>query len=284
MPTKTTQITPTTVTKPLSDFQTIGYNTYLYTAESYKPPETPLVLIFAWNAAAAKHIAKYTVAYKQLIRNGRFLLIRCDTRDMYRKAKTYERLLTPALNVVKEHVKLGGKVLCHSFSNGGANQLAEFAKAWKRREGTLMPMRAQIVDSAPGKGGWLRSHAAIMYSLPQTLLWRWFGWLAIHLMIASIFAYNKVTGAEHKFLVLWRELNDPTIFDARTPRVYLYSKVDKMVGDDEVEEHADAAIAMGRDVVKVRFENSPHAGHVREDEGKYWGAVMGAWKRGPASE
>jgi hypothetical protein len=281
---ESSKITPTTVAKPLSDFQILGHNTYLYTAESYEPTRAPLVLIFAWNAAAAKHIAKYTVAYKRLFPNGRFLLIQCNTRDMYRKAKTYEKLLRPAMDVVKEHVKLGGEVLCHSFSNGGANQLAEFAKGWKRREGTSMPMRAQIMDSSPGKGEWVRSHAAIMFSLPQTFVWQWFGWLAVHLMIACIFTYDKVTGTEHKFFVMCRELNDPTLFDMRTPRVYLYSKADQMVGDDEVDEHADAAIAMGRDVVKVRFENSPHAGHVREDESKYWGAVMDAWKRGSRSK
>ena len=147
---KTTNITPTSVSRPLSDFKSIGHNTSLYTPHTYDPPTSPLILFFAWNAAAGKHIAKYTIAYQSLFPDARILLIRCNTGDMYRFSRTYAKLLTPALDIVKSHTKLGGEVLCHSFSNGGANQLVEFAKAWRHREGMLMPMRAQILDSSPG--------------------------------------------------------------------------------------------------------------------------------------
>lgn len=273
--------TTAVVPKPLSDFQKIGYNTYLHTAETYDAQKAPLILLFAWNAAAAKHIAKYTIAYQQLFPSGRIVLIRCDTPDMFRWAETYRKLLAPAMDVVKEHTKSGGEVLCHSFSNGGGNQVVEFAKAWSGREGSLMPMRAQILDSSPGKGGWKRSHAAITTSLPRTFVWRIFGSALVYLLLVGVFLFNKLTGRENKMVVMCRQLNDPTIFDMRAPRVYLYSKADQMVGYDEVEEHADAAAAKGWDVAKIRFENSAHAGHVRENEGLYWGGIMTAWKRGP---
>jgi hypothetical protein len=102
----------------------------------------------------------------------------------------------------------------------------------------------------------------------------------VHLLLLSILVSDKIMRREHRLLVLRRSLNDLALFDARTPRVYLFSKADAMVGAEEVEEHADQAAAMGRHVVKVRFEKSPHAGHIREDDGKYWSAVMEAWNRG----
>jgi hypothetical protein len=264
--------------KPLSDFQKIGHNTYVYTSPSYlseSPTSTPLILIFAWNAAAAKHIAKYTLTYQKLFPTSRILLIRCFTSDMFRSTATYEKMLQPAMDLVAEHVGSKGEVLVHSFSNGGGNQVNEFAKAWKKKYGTKMPMRVQILDSSPTKGPWMKSHAAIAASLPKTTFWSWFGGALVHLLLVCTFIANLVMRRENKMIVLCRELNDETVFDTSVPRLYLYSRADAMVGFEEADE------AKGWDVTKVQFERSSHCGHVREDEEKYWTAVMAAWMSGP---
>ncbi|KAF1935233.1 indole-diterpene biosynthesis protein-like protein PaxU, partial [Clathrospora elynae] len=272
---------PSQIAKPLSDFQKISHNTYLWTSPSYLSnpvSRTPLVLIFSWNSAAAKHIAKYTISYQQLFPTSRVLLLRCFTEDMFRSTATYEKMLKPAMDLVAEHADFGGEVLVHSFSNGGGNQLNEFAKAWNKRFGTLLPMHAQILDSSPSKGPWMKSHAAISASLPKTLFWRWFGGALVHLVLVCTFLANKVRGRENPMTVLCRELNDEKVFDTSVPRVYLYSRADTMVGFEEADEHADIARAKGWDVTKVQFEESAHCGHVREDEAKYWAAVIKAWR------
>jgi hypothetical protein len=272
--------TPVTGAKPLIEFQEIGHNTYLYTPQAYTPNE-PLILLFSWNAAAAKHIAKYTATYQKLFPTARIVLVRSYTSDAFHRRSAYAKLLTPAIDVVKEHTRTGGEILVHSFSNGGGNQLNEFAKAWRKREGTILAMRAQMLDSSPGKGSWRRSHAAILQSLPRTWLWRLFGSVALHIVLFLVFAFNTITGRENRMLVMCREMNDTAIFDVRVPRVYLYSKADLMVKADEVEEHADEAEAQGWAIKRMCFEKSPHVGHILEDAGKYWGAVLEAWKTGP---
>jgi hypothetical protein len=272
-----------TIAKPLSDFQNVGHNTYVWTSPSYlsrSHDETPLIMIFAWNAAAAKHIAKYTIAYQRLFRTSRILLIRCFTRDMFRRTTEYTPLLKPAMDMLHEHVKSGGEVLVHSFSNGGGNQVNEFAKAWKSRYGTMMPMRIQVLDSSPTKGPWMKSHAAIAASLPKSWFWRWFGGALVHLLLVCTFVVWTATGKENKMAILCRELNDATIFDNSAPRVYLYSYADQMVGFDEADEHADIAEMRGWDIQRVQFEKSPHCGHIREDEAKYWAAIVEAWRKG----
>jgi hypothetical protein len=279
-------ITPPTevIIKPLSEFQTIGHNIYVWTSPSYlskSADQTPLVLIFAWNAAAAKHIAKYTLSYQKLFPTSRILLVRCFTRDMFRRTSEYGALLQPALNLVHEHVKSGGEVLVHSFSNGGGNQVNEFAKTWKGQFGTPMPMRIQVLDSSPTKGPWMKSHAAIAASLPRTWFWRWFGGALVHLLLVCTFVVWRALGKENKMVILCRQLNDENVFDSTVPRVYLYSRADSMVGFEEADEHADIAKSKGWDVTKVQFEKSSHCGHVREDEAKYWAAIMEAWKKGP---
>lgn len=272
--------TPTEVTQPLTDFTPIGHNTYLWTSEAYTPT-SPLILLFAWNAAAARHIAKYTLSYQRLFPTSRILLVRCYTSDMFTRSARYASLLSPALDVAHQHARHGGEVLVHSFSNGGGNQVNEFAKAWKSRFGTLLPMRCQILDSSPTKAPWMKSHAAIVAGLPRSWAWRWFGGLLVHLLLLCTFVVNVLRRRENKMVVLCRELNDGEVFDKTVPRVYLYSRVDQMVGSEEVEEHAAIAKGRGWDVTMVRFEQSAHCGHVREDEGKYWGAILEAWKTGP---
>lgn len=271
---------------PLSDFQKIGHNTYLWTSSSYLSQlaeQTPLILLFTWNAAAAKHIAKYTLAYQKLFPTSRILLVRCFTPDMFRRTSSYATLLEPTTDLVAEHTASGGRILVHSFSNGGGNQVNEFAKAWKKKYGTVLPMQAQILDSSPTKGPWMQSHAAISASLPRNTFWGWFGGALVHLLLVLTFIADKTTGRENMMVVLCRELNDESVFDTNVPRLYLYSRSDTMVRFEEADEHADLAKAKGWDVTKVQFEKSPHCGHIREDENKYWAAVMEAWKKGPKS-
>ncbi|CAO2651607.1 Nn.00g041770.m01.CDS01 [Neocucurbitaria sp. VM-36] len=200
---------------------------------------------------------------------------------MFRLTSSYGALLKPAMDLVAEHTNTGGEVLVHSFSNGGGNQVNEFAKAWKMHFGTLLPMRAQILDSSPTKGPWMKSHAAISASLPKTLFWKWFGGALVHLLLVCTFIVNTAMRRPNKMVAICEELNDDKVFKTSVPRVYLYSRADTMVGFEEADEHADIARTKGWDVTKVQFEKSAHCGHVREDEAKYWAAVMEAWKKGP---
>jgi hypothetical protein len=108
-----------------------------------------------------------------------------------------------------------------------------------------------------------------------------FGGLMVHLLLVCTFVVWTAMRKENKAIIICRQLNDETIFDKKVPRVYLYSRADQMVGPEEVEDHSGIAAAKGWDVTRVVFEKSPHCGHVREDEAKYWAAVMEAWKAGP---
>ncbi|KAF2792365.1 hypothetical protein K505DRAFT_418496 [Melanomma pulvis-pyrius CBS 109.77] len=280
--TMATAVSPSVVTKPLSDFQEIGYNTYIYTPTSYTP-KSPLILFFSWNAAAAKHIAKYTVAYQRLFPSARIVLVRCFTADTFRTVSAYRKQHGPAREAVHEHIKSGGEVLVHSSSNGGGNQVVEFVKGWREKYGELLPMRAQVLDSGPGEGAWMKSHAAISHSLPKGLFWSVFGSGIVHALLACMFLYNTLTGSENMMVVMCRQLNDPEIFDRSVPRVYLYSKADAMVDWKEVEVHADEAAAKGWNVQKIKFEKSPHVGHIMEDPEKYWGAIIGVYSEASTS-
>ncbi len=145
----------------------------------------------------------------------------------------------------------------------------------------MLPMRAQILDSSPTKGAWMRAHAAISASLPNTLFSRLFGSAMIHLTFFCLFIVDVILWRPRENVRICNELNNDTLYDKTVPRVYLYSRVDTMVGFEEADEHADLAKEKGWDVTKVIFDKSPHCAHIREDSAKYWAAIMEAWKRGP---
>ncbi|KAF2198779.1 hypothetical protein GQ43DRAFT_443043 [Delitschia confertaspora ATCC 74209] len=260
----------------LYQFNKIGYNTFLYTSPSHDP-KSPLILFFSWNAAAAKHIAKYAVGHQQLFPDCQILLIRGNTLDFFRREAAYRKLNAPALEVVKEHVKYGGEILVHSFSNGGANQLSHFAKSYKQATGTVLPMRAQVLDCSPGIGGYVVSHRAIVLGLPKTILFRLFGEIVIHVFLVAIWLTRTLTGRRNPMLPLRERLNDPNLLDQRAPRVYLYSKEDELVPPGEVDDHAKEAEEKGWKVRKVLFQTSPHCGLLKEDAEGYWSAVMDVW-------
>ncbi|KAF2734800.1 hypothetical protein EJ04DRAFT_228668 [Polyplosphaeria fusca] len=268
-------------THPLSSFDTLGPNTLLYTPQDWAlEANAPLILFFSWMSAAAKYIAKYTAMYHKLFPHSRILLVRANLADMFRSSAAFEQSRKPAFDIVREHVKGGGEVLLHSSSNGGGKMVVEFMKMWKRLEGGVLPIRAQVLDSSPGRGGWRRSHAAIVMSLPKSTLWRWFGSIGVHCFLLGMAISDKVARRENAMITMCRRLNDAGLFYRKAPRVYVYSRADVMVGDDEVEQHADEAAEKGWVVKKVRFEKSPHAGHIMEDEGRYWESIMEAWNKG----
>ncbi|GIZ46846.1 hypothetical protein CKM354_000995500 [Cercospora kikuchii] len=69
------------------------------------------------------------------------------------------------------------------------------------------------------------------------------------------------------------------IWDAKVPRLYMYSKSDEVVSWQDVRDHAREAreVRGFEDVREEVFEKAPHVGLPREDFERYWGVVEGWW-------
>lgn len=61
-------------------------------------------------------------------------------------------------------------------------------------------------------------------------------------------------------------------------RTCVNSKTDALISFEAVEEHAEKSASVGIAVQKVRFEASSHCNHIKEDEEKYWKAVIDSWE------
>lgn len=84
-----------------------------------------------------------------------------------------------------------------------------------------------------------------------------------------------------------RQLNAPNVLPGftdremqpdATPRLYVFSKTDRLTPTTEVLSHIREAKRLGLDVRTEVFENSPHVSHARVDPDRYWSAVANIWK------
>jgi Eukaryotic protein of unknown function (DUF829) len=117
----------------------------------------------------------------------------------------------------------------------------------------------------------------MILSMPSSLLIRVLGILLAHVYLAIMWVMRQVLGAENVVQRLRVGLNNKQLFSVEATRMYAYSKADRLVWWEDVEEHAKTAEGLGWEVEKVKFEGSAHAGHILEDREKYWDAVKRTW-------
>jgi hypothetical protein len=76
------------------------------------------------------------------------------------------------------------------------------------------------------------------------------------------------------------ELLNPRILPwmgLHTPRLYLFSRSDKMIPWQDVIRHAETAKERGMDAHCELFEESEHVAHAMLETEKYWSSVQGVW-------
>lgn len=245
---------------------------------NHPPPTT--ILFFAWLGALPRHFSKYITYYTNRYPNARILVITNGNSDLiYRSYAAQEKRLEPALQVILADTNLDGRgrLLTHAFSNGGSNALANLLLAFYRRTGKPMPLRALIMDSAPGRV-YLRPLAdAMRMSMPKQKYFQLPIMIFVFSLLGVLWVMHRVFRLENAVDRLRRLLNDPqfSLLDAR--RCYVYSKSDKLVKWEDVEEHADEAERRGYDVSREKFDESEHVSHMKMDRVKYWGAMERLW-------
>ena len=235
-----------------------------------------LIVLLTWMSASPRHITKYTSGYARLFPTAQIMVITVSMADIvWRRNSVQESRLASAVNVTHTYLQSPEpRILLHLFSNGGAQQTCRLAAVFRRSEGIPLPLNMMVLDSAPGRATYRRSAHAMILSLPKSPMLRVLGILLVHLVLIVIWIINGVFGVENVIDRLRRELNTQGSFSTKTPRCYLYSKMDQTVWWEDVEDHANEAVQKGWHVAKVLFQKSTHVAHLMEDEQKYWGAIM----------
>lgn len=274
-----------------------------------------LILVFGWMDAKLIHLKKCkiklfnctielnsvpyptdTELYSHLFPHSTLLLIRTNQKMFLSSVRTKRNLLTPVLNYYLSNPT--SSLLVHSFSNGGAMKLMAFIKflsnirsvSTEANSNVVLPARALILDSLPGKSSFRKALAA--FSVPfanRFFLIRWLAYVSIAMFFTSGRIYRVITRQPDVFSEIRTLLfQNPKYFSQNIPRRYIYSKEDKLIFYKDIEEHIEdmkRVIPRGQDLIRgEEFEGSSHVGHLRVDKERYEKIIKEAWQKGKSVE
>lgn len=281
------------MSNPMDSFKALNSCVFLHEPSNppvlsptdHPPPTT--ILFFAWLGALPRHFSKYITHYINRYPNARILVITTGNSDLiYRSYATQEKRLEPALQVVLADSNLdgGGRLLAHAFSNGGSNALANLLLTFRRRTGNPLPLRALILDSAPGRVHLRPLADAMRMSMPKQAYLQLPILIFVFSLLGLLWVVHSVLRLENSVDRLRRLLNDPQWSPLDARRYYVYSKSDKLVKWEDVEEHADEAERRGYHVRREEFDTSEHVSHMKMDRVKYWSAMERLWNSSRAED
>ncbi|KAF5342473.1 hypothetical protein D9611_001265 [Ephemerocybe angulata] len=251
-----------------------------------------VIIIFGWADASLRHIAKYTRKYDELYASATQIVVTCQSSTLFMPQIMLRRGLEPVVEILQAVGCLDGqkdhppRILAHIFSDGGSSQMAVLSNMLQDQAKALgsfehsSPPCAVIFDSCPSNGGMAQAQKVLSMSIRNPVLY--------HLAIAVYSVQNLVDGTLKAVFGVQTfpeaaldALNRPSIlpwFSKASPRLYIYSKADRLVHYAGVEMHAGTGRKLGLDVRMVHFEDSPHIRHAVTDSARYWGAVRKLWE------
>jgi hypothetical protein len=245
-----------------------------------------LVLLMTWTGAHGRHIFKYTTEYAKMFPSSHIMVITTSSADfLFRSSKRKQHRLQPAVKYIRNLQQIPcsstGGILMHVFSEGGSNKACELATTYQRSTGTRLPISALYLDSTPGHPRYLRLCSALAKSFPPIPVLSQLALVLATIMLGIVWVlYHGFVGYDNNPVTKSRkQLLDPTLFDLKVPRCYLYSKADAQIAWQDVYEHAGASMAHSQCVTEVIFENSSHVGHARKEPERYWNAVTTVWQQ-----
>jgi hypothetical protein len=239
------------------------------------------IIVCQWNGAHPKSrfLASIYAKYHVLYPNARILSIR-SLPEFFVTTSTSARLKLFPLVVSALQEDTDRRVLVHLFSNGGAQTLVDLCHLWKEQAGAVLPVKAIVLDSAPGNPGAKEAWAAMAVGLPKGLLW-YPAAAVLSLVVVGFWVQKSVFGMSNMVEETRRDLNDGALVDLGARRLYIYSEADKLVGFRDVERHAEEARAKGVQVKMQRGGASAHVQHMGKVSDPswevYWKSVLENW-------
>jgi len=262
----------------MEHFTRLNPSVFLYEPTS-KPSsiEPDLIVLAGWMDAPMRNLAKYTAGYQKLYPSTRIVVITTSAFDtVARSNSSTVKRIAPVLDAICA-LPPDAKFLLAFFSNGGLYTTSMLARIYREKTGKPLPATAIILDSTPGRATYEATVRALSVGLPKNILLRFIGILVFRLLF-GVYQLQCWIQQRDDFIEKARvDLNEKTLFDINTPRLYVYSEGDPMVDWRFVEEHSDEAQKLGYVVKKERYVESGHCMHLLLDQKRYWGAVTRLW-------
>lgn len=263
----------------LEHFTRLNSSVYIHepTTTAMSDCHPDLILICGWMNASLRHISKYAAGHEKLYPSARILAITTTTYDTaFTTYTTNFMRIAPILEILYT-LPPDAKVLLHTFSNGGSWTSTLIARKYREKMGKALAPTVVILDSAPSRITYEATVKAFAVTLPKHPTIKTIGIGFLHLFYwLYMFAYF-VSRQPDLIEKTRQDLNNMTLMDIDTPRLYIYSEADDLVAWQHVEEHIEEARKLGFVVDSEKFDVSAHCGHLMRDEKRYWIAVQRLW-------
>ncbi|KAK3984217.1 hypothetical protein QBC44DRAFT_385919 [Cladorrhinum sp. PSN332] len=296
----------------LNSFTRLSKQVYIQTPSTFPPPpessssssDPTTIILYGWGDALPKHLTKYVAGFRTLYPSSRLILIFSPIlKALYQTLESRAETMIPVIeaiygpgsysnltSAIKTH-PVKEKILLQVMSNtGGMNCAATLYAFRKATDGQhRLPYTLMICDSCPGSteflpnvGPWSRAMALgassflpfIPFVITQSLA---------AVFLACLHGFGWVVGATSAAEYSVAAVNNPTLSDNSSKRLYLYSKEDDIIHWEDIEAHAADARSKGWSVSAEIFEGTPHVGHMKTHSEKYWKAIDDAWREGVAN-
>ncbi|KXN88599.1 hypothetical protein AN958_06863 [Leucoagaricus sp. SymC.cos] len=232
-----------------------------------------VIIAFSWIDARLSHSQKYTDNLRNIFPTSTIVLVMVTAGFYFSMEKTRESILSPVVDILhreRDNGNVSKGILLFVMSNGSVNL-------------SQNPV-AVVYDSTPGDNG---LESAILSNAPNNPLIRLLVVPLIVLTYGVVYTFNFLAGNRPLFedlrsicleIDILPSINSPAAVNA-VPRLYIYSKKDKMTPSKYVESHIKEATLLGLDVTVEVFQDTSHVTHARQDPNRYWGAVRKVWLR-----
>lgn len=274
--------TTTTPETPNLEFQKLSKTVFLYTPPNPPPTNSTdptTILICQWMGISPKSRslnAAYNT-YRSLYPHSRILSIRSLPEYFSTATESTRRTpLEPVISVLDSDPAPEKRLLVHLFSNGGTLSFTDICAIYKKGTGHVLPAKAIIFDSCPGRPNLTEGWAAMSIGLPKGFSWYpAAAGLLLLLFVVGIGRYGL--GVPTMIDKIFPKLNDWELVDKSAKRHYVWSEADKIVGARDCREHARLAREEGVSVETLEEKDTPHVtAHVKDHE-RYWGTVEKFW-------
>ncbi|KAG2069679.1 hypothetical protein BDR04DRAFT_1143216 [Suillus decipiens] len=278
----------------LEGFRTVGTGIHLRDIhEQCQGTKAPnVVLIFGWLGAHPRQLRNYTSAYAKLYPKASQIVIQCNPDLFWTTSSARSRRLKPVIDALEalhclpssSPAQRPARILTHVFSNGGSLQMTLLGRMLRRKYGSTPVLgssaSALILDSCPARGD-LKSIKLAVRTVIRNLIGRCIVLAIVHMTHSVRFGLSLLFGKQMIMLEnLQIEMWNPRILSwmgLHTPRLYLFSRKDKLISWREVAQHAETAKESGMDVRCELFEESAHVAHARVEPERYWSSIQEVW-------
>lgn len=254
------------------DFETLSGG--IFVRRSDESASLPIVIIFGWMGGEIRYVKKYADLYEGHL----VVIVTGDTSDFIRAAAAagfqhVDNTLRPLMKLLTAEGCFAGSRRCflHAFSNGGCLRLWGLQRTLYSSKAKRLDVIGICIDSAPTGSGQkkLTDGVTAFTASIRSPFWRSVARPFVAACLIFLTFITTLLG-----VTPWHvKTKDALMYDKEAPKLFIFSKVDKLVNWQGIESVIEELKTRGHVVEKILFDDSEHVKHLIKHPSEYAEAV-----------